>query len=138
MKKYQNILLAVELIPESDQFIVHKAQEIAKEFAAKLSVLHVIEHVSSYGAAYGVAVGADIEQMLIDNAKKEMAKLGFKMGISEKEQLLRVGPAGTVILEEAEKQKADLIIVGSHGRHGIRLLLGSPQMLFCMARKAMC
>ena len=30
-----------------------------------------------------------------------------------------------VVLEEVERLKADLIIVGSHGRHGVRLLLGS-------------
>ena len=125
MKKYQNILLAVELIPESDKLIIEKAHEINKEFGAKILALHVIEHVSSYGAAYGVAVGADIEQMLIDNAKKEMAKLGTQMKLAPEAQLLKIGPAGTVILEEAEKHKADLIIVGSHGRHGIRLLLGS-------------
>jgi universal stress protein A len=125
MKSYQTVLLAVELIPASDQRIIQKATEMAKEFNAKVMLLHVIEHISSYGAAYGVAVGADIEQMLLDNAKQEMGKLGQKMNIPESTQIIRVGPAGPVILEEAEKEKVDLIILGSHGRHGIRLLLGS-------------
>lgn len=125
MKKYQNILLAVELIAKNDRLIISKAAELTKEFNAKLTLIHAIEHLSSYGAAYGVAVGADIEQMLIDSAKKEMAKLGEKLDIATKDQHIHVGPAGIVLLEEAEKLKADLIIVGSHGRHGIRLLLGS-------------
>lgn len=125
MKNYRSLLLAVELNPESDQLIIQKALDIAKEFNAKLAVLHAIEHVSSYGAAYGVAVGADIEQMLLDNAKKEMVKLGQKLNVSDSSQIIRVGPAGQIILEEAEKNKADLVIIGSHGRHGIRLLLGS-------------
>lgn len=124
-KKYHNILLAVELIPGSDKLIIAKALEMVKEFKADLRILHVIEHVSSYGAAYGVAVGADIEQMLLDNAKREMQKLGKKMDVPENNQVLRVGPAGQLIIEEAEKQKTDLIILGSHGRHGIRLILGS-------------
>ena len=122
---YHNILLAVELIPASDKRIIAKALEMVKEFKADLTVLHVIEHVSSYGAAYGVAVGADIEQMLLDSAKKEIQKLGKQMDVPEKKQVLRVGPAGQLIIEEAEKQKSDLIIIGSHGRHGIRLILGS-------------
>ena len=36
-----------------------------------------------------------------------------------------MGAPKNVIIHQAEKLKADLIIVGSHGRHGIQLLLGS-------------
>lgn len=125
MKNYHKILLAVELATESDQRIIKHAMEMAKTFSAEILLVHAIEHISSYGAAYGVAVGADVEQMLIDNAKKELDKVAKKLDVSEKGQLLRVGPAGPIILEEAEKHKADLIIIGSHGRHGMRLLLGS-------------
>ncbi len=125
MKNYEQIILAVELIPENDALIVQKATDLAKEFNAKLTLLHVIEHLSSYGAAYGVAVGADIEQLLLDNAKQEMEKLAQKVNVPTTNQLIKIGPAYSVIIEEAQKIAADLIIVGSHGRHGIRLLLGS-------------
>lgn len=125
MKIYQNILLAVELIPENDNRIVQKATQLAKVFNAQLFLLHVVERISSYGAAYGVAVGADIEQMLLDSTKKEMTKLAKKLDVSDKAQIIKIGPPGPVILEEAHHVKADLIVVGSHGRHGIRLLLGS-------------
>lgn len=125
MRNYENILLAVELIPENDGRIIKKATDFAKEFNARLTLLHVIERISSYGAAYGVAVGADVEQMLLDSAKQEMTKLGKNLNVLESSQLLKIGPASTTILEEAERLGSDLIIVGSHGRHGIRLLLGS-------------
>lgn len=123
-KKYHRILLAVELIAKSDRLIIEKARELAKEFNAELYLFHAIENFTSY-AAYGVAAGADIEQMLFDSAKKEMAKLGQKLSVPEKHQIIKVGPAGQLVLEVAEKNKNDLIILGSHGRHGIRLLLGS-------------
>jgi universal stress protein A len=125
MKAYQHIVVAVELIPENDAQPIAKAVELAKEYQAKLTLLHVVEHVSSYGAAYGVAVGTDIEQILIDNAKTAMTQVGKTLNVAADDQIIRLGPPGIVILEEAEKLKADLIIVGSHGRHGIRLLLGS-------------
>ena len=125
MKIYQNILLAVELIPQNDNHIIQKASLLAKAFDAKLVLLHVVERISSYGAAYGIAVGADIEQMLLDTTKKKMVKLGKKLDVAEDAQIIKIGPAGPVILEEAHHNKSDLIIVGSHGRHGIRLLLGS-------------
>lgn len=125
MKNYQNIVLAVELDSSCDDEPVQKAVELAKEFNANLYLIHAIEHMSSYGAAYGVAAGADIEEMLLENASSAMKSLGEKAGVGEDKQIIKVGPARTIILEEADKVNADLVIVGSHGRHGIRLLLGS-------------
>ncbi|MCK4608276.1 MAG: universal stress protein [Gammaproteobacteria bacterium] len=125
MKLYKNILLAVELENTTDKAPIKRALGLAKQFGAKLSIVHAIEHISSYGAAYGVAVGAEIEELLLENATKDMKKLGNRIDVAETDQILKFGPAKIVILEEAKCMKADLIIVGSHGRHGIRLLLGS-------------
>ncbi len=36
-----------------------------------------------------------------------------------------VGRPGSEIRRQAEENDADLIVIGSHGRHGIQLLLGS-------------
>jgi len=122
---YKNILLAVELHNDEEKKATKKAVALAKEHEAKLTLVHAIEHIRSYGAAYGAAVGVEIEEMLQKNAKKDMGKLGDLTGVDTKDQIIEFGPAKTIILEEAEKIKADLIIVSSHGRHGVRLLLGS-------------
>lgn len=125
MKVYQKIILAVELDPSCDTLTTKKAKALADEFGAELYLVHAIEHMSSYGAAYGVAAGADIEEMLLENASDSMKKLGSELNLADNHQVIKVGPARTIILEEADRIGADLIIVGSHGRHGIRLLLGS-------------
>lgn len=125
MTEYKHILLAVELETDCDTLPVKRALALSKEFDAKLSLIHAVEHMSSYGAAYGIAAGADIEEMLLQNAKDAMSKLGKKYDIPESQQIIKIGPAKLVILEQADEVKADLIIVGSHGRHGVRLLLGS-------------
>ena len=125
MKKYENILLAVELEPKADETPVQQARDIASQFGAKLTLIHAVEHLSSYGAAYGVAAGVDIEEILVSNAKEELAKIGAALNVPKEQQLVKVGPAKVLILEQAKEMGADLIIVGSHGRHGIRLLLGS-------------
>lgn len=125
MNNYKHVLLAVELDPACDDSPIRKAAEFAKECNAKLTLVHAIEHMSSYGAAYGVAAGADIEEMLLTNAQEAMQKLGEKWGVEAADQVIKVGPAATVILDEADNKGVDLIVVGSHGRHGIRLLLGS-------------
>lgn len=125
MKPYKKILLAVELDHSCDDLPSLRAKQLAKDFNAELYLLHAIEHLSGYGAAYGVAAGADIEDMLMENAREEILKVATKLGVLEQNQLIKVGPAKSIILEEAEMLGIDLIIVGSHGRHGIRLLLGS-------------
>lgn len=125
MKEYKHILLAVELETGCDVVPARKAQDLAKEFGAQFSLVHAVEHMVSYGAAYGIAAGADIEEMLLDNAKEAMSKLAASLGVPQERQIIKIGPAKLVILEEAEELGADLIVVGSHGRHGVRLLLGS-------------
>jgi universal stress protein A len=63
--------------------------------------------------------------MLLENASDSMRKLGDELTLAKDRQIIKVGPARTIILEEADRLGVDLIVVGSHGRHGIRLLLGS-------------
>ncbi len=125
MTEYNHILVAVELDTTCDDLPVKRAVSLSKLFNARLTLIHAVEHMSSYGAAYGIAAGADIEEMLLDNAKEAMSKLGQKLGILESQMTIKIGPAKLVILEEAEQNGVDLIVVGSHGRHGVRLLLGS-------------
>jgi universal stress protein A len=125
MTQYNHILVAVELDPSCDDLPTRKAVDLAKSFGATVTLVHAVEHMSSYGAAYGIAAGADIEEMLLENAKQAMTKLGNLMQIPQSQQVIQLGPAKLVILDEAEKLNADLIVLGSHGRHGMRLLLGS-------------
>lgn len=125
MKKYKNILLALELDEKSDNKIIDQAKEFAKTFDSKLTLIHAIEHLSNYGAAYGVSAGVDIEEELHKEATKVMNRIGEQLGIPSDRQIIESGPAKQVILEHAEKLGTDLILVGSHGKHGVRLLLGS-------------
>jgi universal stress protein A len=90
---------------------------------AKLSIIHVVEPLPGYSYAYlGIE---DIEGQLIDEAKNAVAKLGQTLEIDNKQQWVEVGPTKSKILSVAENIGADLIVCGSHGRHGLSLLLGS-------------
>lgn len=125
MNKYLRILLAVTLDEKIDRLVLSKGIELAKQFHSEIYLAHSVEEVSNYGAAYGIGVGTDVEGILLENAKKAMLELGNKLGIPTSRQIVRVGSPKRVVLEEAEGLKIDLIVVGSHGYHGIRLLLGS-------------
>lgn len=125
MKKYKHVLLALELDNETDAKIIKKAKEVSTLFDAKLWVVHSVEHLNNYGAAYGIAAGVDIDAILKTEAEKAMDKVAKELELPDEQLVIIEGPAKHVILEEANKIKADLIICGSHGRHGVRLLLGS-------------
>lgn len=124
MNHYQKILIAVELNGDTDKVLLEKAEEIA-ETGGELYLIHAVEHMSSYGAAYGISAGVDVEEVLVQEAKKQIADLAKPFDIPVERQIAKIGPAKFLILEEAEAIKTDLLIVGSHGRHGVRLLLGS-------------
>jgi universal stress protein A len=122
---YKNIVLAVELDNKIDTQLAEKALAFAKEFGAKLYVVHAIEYVNSYSAAYGVAIGADIEQTLLEIATKQMHKFCVKHKIPAANQIISFGSAKSVVLQAAKDKKADLIVVGNRGRHGAGILFGS-------------
>lgn len=127
MPKYKHVLLAADLIPSDDDPVSEKAAAVAREHGAELSLIHVIEYQSyTYGTPLVSTNYADWQAELSEAAKENVAKLGERLGIPPERQYLPTGQAKTLILETAEKIGADLIILGSHARHGIGLvLLGS-------------
>lgn len=119
---YKHILFATDLSNETD-FLISKVRTICGFTNAKLSLVHVVEPLPGYSYAYlGVE---DIEGQLIEEAKTAIAKLGQTLSVDPKDQWIEVGPTKSKILGVADSIGADLIVCGSHGRHGLSLLLGS-------------
>lgn len=119
---YKHILFATDLT-EDTEYLLHKVREIQNATNAKLSLIHVVEPLPGYSYAYlGIE---DIEGQLIDEAKQSMQKLADQLKVGKTDQFVEVGPTKTKILGIADNVNADLIICGSHGRHGLSLLLGS-------------
>lgn len=119
---YKHILFATDLT-EDTEYLIEKVRTMRGYTGATLSVIHVVEPLPGYSYAYlGIE---DIEGQLIDEARQSIEKLGEKLNITKNDQYVEVGPTKTKILKIAEDINADLIICGSHGRHGLSLLLGS-------------
>ncbi len=125
MTVYNTILLAVDLHPSYDEYTAKRAYEFAKERNAKLYIIHCVEGIHAYGAAQGYQLIMEVEQQIEQEAKKALTDLSQKYGIPTENQFIASGPAQKVVVEKAKALKADLIIVGGHGRHGISLLFGS-------------
>lgn len=124
MGVYSNILLAVDLSDESDQ-LIEKTRTIARNNDATVTVLHVIEPLSF---AYGGDVPMDlttVQDQLNEHARTNLAAFTKKLDFPVADQMVLVGHTETEIHRIAEAKNCDLIVVGSHGRHGLALLLGS-------------
>jgi universal stress protein A len=125
MDTYKHVVIAVDLHPSCDKVVITKAIKIAKASNAKISIVHAVEHINAYGVAEAYSAVVDVEAQLIEDARKELTKIGQDFGVSADSLYLEVGAPKTVVLDKVEELNADLIVVGSHGRHGLQLLLGS-------------
>lgn len=125
MLKYQHILVAVDLSPVSDQ-VLSRAREIATESKALLSMVHVMEHSPvAYGGEFSIPIDVNLEQSLEREVHKEMERLGEKYGIAPEHQYLESGSVKLGVTDLAKELHADLIVTGTHGHHGLDILLGS-------------
>jgi universal stress protein A len=122
---YKKILLGLELNDKNDTFLLEKALDMAKTTGADLGLVHAVEFLGVYGTGYGITASAEFESALFDAAVRKMGQLAEKFGIAPEKTVVKFGSAKFVILDEAAAKQADLIMVGSHGRSGISLLLGS-------------
>ncbi len=119
---YKHILIATDLLPEN-KALIDKGIALAKEWQAKVSLVHVVEPLPSYGYAY--LGSADVEEALLKEAKKQMIALAKQYHIDVADTVVDVGPTKTEVIRVAQERKIDLIIVGSHSHSGWGLLLGS-------------
>lgn len=125
MSLYKHILLAVDFSEHGKQ-VLSKAQQMAEQNQAQLSLVHVVEDLPITDAAYGpIPFDVDLTQEWLDASKQRLIKLGAELAIPEEHQWLEMGSAKLEIVRIAEENSVDLIVVGSHGRHGLALLLGS-------------
>lgn len=125
MNHYQHILLAVDF-SEHGQQVSSKAQDMAQRNQAQLSLVHVVENLPITDAAYGpIPFDVDLTQEWLDASKQRLKKIGAELNVPEDRQWLEMGSAKYEIVRVAEENGVDLIVVGSHGRHGFALLLGS-------------
>ena len=125
MPAYSHILLAVDFSSNTEA-IAEQALALRKAFNARLSLAHVVEFVQfDFASELTMPQEVELDQELLELADKRLRQLGEKYGVEDSERFVSQGNTKREILRIAEEQKVDLIVIGSHGREGIQLLLGS-------------
>ena len=115
----RNILACVDF-SDVTQRLVDQATELATATGASLTLLHVVmpEEVYPVYDATAVAVQSDLQRAIqrSETTLRPWLERASAAGLAVGAEV-REGRAVEVILREAERNHADLIVIGSHG-HG--------------------
>lgn len=123
MDNYRHILVAVDLSPEAGA-VLARARDVAARHGARLSLVHVVEPIiADPGYDFIPALPDDVETSLINRARQFLDSLQDEAAPVDAHVL--VGSVKGEVLRYAQEQGVDLIVLGTHGRHGVSLLLGS-------------
>ncbi len=126
MSDYTHILLAVDFSASADQLVI-KAREIAQRNKARLSLLHVVEYMPPIDYANDAMISNWVidDNEMLERAKQSLKKISKLHKLKNVELKVQFGTPKHEISQFVKDQQCDLVVMGSHGRHGISLLLGS-------------
>jgi len=126
MQAYRHVLVALDF-SETAPVVCDRAKDLADRYGSVLDLLHVVESLPVVDSTYGPVMPFEIDltEQMVDAARLRIDQAAQAFGVPEERRLIELGSPKTEIVRVAQERGVDLIIVGSHGRHGVKLLLGS-------------
>jgi nucleotide-binding universal stress UspA family protein len=124
--RLQRILVPIDF-SECSKKALEYALPLAREQQAALTLLYVVPPAYSAGEYSGVDF-AQLEASLCDGGQRELTKIAVNevRGEVSADTLIKVGSPARQIVETARKLPADLIVISTHGRTGLKhVLMGS-------------
>ena len=129
---YTRVLVAVDNDGTNEK-VCKRALEIVAGCDAKLVLLHVVEPPSPAVVPGGLGAivppqgpTEEAHREFVDAARDNLESIRVDLGIRSAEIMIVESPlTKDTIHEAAQSVNADLVVVGSHGRHGLSLLLSA-------------
>ncbi len=124
MSYYKHVLIGLDLSPESQQVIDH-VKQLFETGDKKISLIHVQEPLSF---AYGGDIPMDLSEIqtqLETQAINRLKDYREQLGDFEVDSHVIIGQPAHEMHRFARENDVDLIVVGTHGRHGLALIFGS-------------
>lgn len=121
---YNRILVGLDLSIDSQQ-VLNKAARMARACKAELNIAHVINpNRFTYLGDMPVDV-SNAEEILVRKALTEIQNMVRAINYPVTQEHILIGDPAAELHFLAQQENVDLIVVGSHGRKGFALLLGS-------------
>lgn len=122
--RYRRILVAIDCTDDSSE-VLDRAAALADGQQSGLHLIHVIEPLAlAYGADVPMDV-TDLQNGLMEQARQTALEYAGRYGIPDDQIHVELGAIERTIQEKADALEADLIVIGSHTRTGLAVLLGS-------------
>jgi len=118
MIKIENVLVATDFSDTSESALEY-GRALARNFGARLHVLHVVENSLLWSGVESVAYDfALVQEEIEEGARKKLTALvGPDNGQPPTTTVVKAGTsAAFVIADYAKKTGTDLILMGTHGR----------------------
>ncbi len=124
----QQYLVALDNTEEADE-VLAAARKLADATQADLYCITVIRpFLQTYGqldiAGYAQNT-VELENQAVAQAEQRLAALATEYGVDAAATYVKLGNPAFEIRALAGELSVDLIVIGTHGRHGLGLLLGS-------------
>jgi nucleotide-binding universal stress UspA family protein len=125
MTDIKRILVPTDFSEPADAALTY-ALELASKLGATVSLVHVFDDPSGIHSGEYVPMPAEMRGQILADLRRRLADVVSKRGHSELNPQVLVGPTAQAIVDGARDVGADLIVMATHGRHGMaHLLLGS-------------
>jgi universal stress protein A len=123
MPIYTKILAVVDLTDSSTQ-VAARAQQLAiASPGAAVTLLHVVEFVPVEPLSDSLLPTMQIEAELLERARARLSALATSLGTPAPAWEVVSGNVKTEIVRHAREGGFDLIVIGSHERHGLSILV---------------
>lgn len=123
---YNNILVAVDTSDESEH-IMNTAKRLMGSEGASMTIVTVIQPLTGFYVDLYSTLGdpKGIESHAVKQAQTSLSELASRHGVSQDSIEVVVGTPAKEIRKLAESRGVDAIVLGTHGQHGLGLMLGS-------------
>ena len=126
----RNILVAVDVTDEADE-VLAAANKLADELQGKLTAITVVRPLYAVYGDVGMVpystgtVGVNFEAEAVAQSRSRLEKLCAQYSIDAQDVRVELGNPAHEIHRVAKEMDTEIIVIGTHGRHGLGLVLGS-------------